>query len=87
MTPGLEKKSPQVYSLSDVPAKRERILLASDNLCWVSHLEPHPAETHVFVTSGVQVWGPPVRTAGDSEILVVNVSFHNKTITRLPLNL
>ena len=32
-------------------------------------------ETHVFVTSGIQVWGPPVRTAGDSEILIVNVSF------------
>ena len=31
-------------------------------------------QTHFFVTSGVQVWGPPVRTAGDSEILVVNVA-------------
>src|SRR4030042_148843 len=31
--------------------------------------------THVFVTSGIQVWGPPVRTVGDSEILIVNVSF------------
>jgi hypothetical protein len=31
--------------------------------------------THVFVTSGIQVWGPPVRTAGASEILIVNVSF------------
>jgi predicted MPP superfamily phosphohydrolase len=31
--------------------------------------------THVFVTSGIQVWGPPVRTAGNSEILIVNVSF------------
>lgn len=30
--------------------------------------------THFFVTSGVQVWGPPVRTAGDSEILLINVS-------------
>jgi len=33
--------------------------------------------THVFVTSGIQVWGPPVRTAGDSEILIVNVSFRD----------
>jgi predicted MPP superfamily phosphohydrolase len=33
--------------------------------------------THVFVTSGIQVWGPPVRTAGASEILIVNVSFRN----------
>jgi uncharacterized protein len=31
--------------------------------------------THVFVTSGLQVWGPPVRTAGVSEIVIVNVSF------------
>jgi len=31
--------------------------------------------THVFVTSGLQVWGPPVRTAGTSEILIVNISF------------
>jgi uncharacterized protein len=30
--------------------------------------------THVFVTSGVQVWGPPVRTAGDSEILIIDVA-------------
>ena len=33
--------------------------------------------THVFVTSGIQVWGPPVRTAGSSEILIVNVSFRD----------
>lgn len=31
--------------------------------------------THVFVTSGVQVWGPPVRTVGASEILVIRVTF------------
>jgi predicted MPP superfamily phosphohydrolase len=31
--------------------------------------------THVFVTSGVQVWGPPVRTAGDSEIMLIDVTF------------
>jgi predicted MPP superfamily phosphohydrolase len=31
--------------------------------------------THVFVTSGIQTWGPPVRTAGVSEIVIVNVSF------------
>jgi predicted MPP superfamily phosphohydrolase len=33
--------------------------------------------THVFVTSGIQVWGPPVRTAGASEILIVNVFFRD----------
>ena len=31
--------------------------------------------THVFVTSGIQVWGPPVRTAGDSEIMLIDVDF------------
>jgi uncharacterized protein len=31
--------------------------------------------THVFVTSGTQVWGAPVRTAGASEIVIINVSF------------
>ncbi len=33
--------------------------------------------THVFVTSGLQVWGPPVRTAGASEIMIVNVTFRD----------
>jgi hypothetical protein len=31
--------------------------------------------THVFVTSGVQLWGPPVRTAGSSEILLLHILF------------
>jgi predicted MPP superfamily phosphohydrolase len=31
--------------------------------------------THFFVTSGVQLWGPPVRTAGVSEIMLINVTF------------
>jgi predicted MPP superfamily phosphohydrolase len=31
--------------------------------------------THFFVTSGIRLWGPPVRTVGKSEILVVNVNF------------
>ena len=30
-------------------------------------------KTNVFVTSGVQLWGPPVRTAGDSEIMLIDV--------------
>jgi predicted MPP superfamily phosphohydrolase len=29
--------------------------------------------THVFVTCGIQGWGPPVRTAGVSEIMVIDV--------------
>ena len=31
--------------------------------------------THSFVTSGIRLWGPPVRTVGKSEILVVDVRF------------
>ncbi len=35
-------------------------------------------DTHFFVTSGIQVWGPPVRTAGNSEIMVININFKKK---------
>jgi predicted MPP superfamily phosphohydrolase len=31
--------------------------------------------THFFVTSGIRLWGPPVRTTGKSEIMIVNVHF------------
>jgi uncharacterized protein len=31
--------------------------------------------THFFVTSGIRLWGPPVRTAGKSEIMVINIDF------------
>jgi predicted MPP superfamily phosphohydrolase len=30
---------------------------------------------HFFVTSGVQVWGPPVRTVGKSEVMVIDARF------------
>jgi predicted MPP superfamily phosphohydrolase len=33
------------------------------------------ANTHFFVSSGIMLWGPPVRTTGKSEILVVDVEF------------
>lgn len=31
--------------------------------------------THFFVTSGLRLWGPPVKTAGKSEIMVVDFTF------------
>jgi hypothetical protein len=31
--------------------------------------------THFFVTSGIRLWGPPVRTAGKSEIMIIDVVF------------
>lgn len=31
--------------------------------------------THFFVSSGIMLWGPPVRTTGKSEIMVVDVDF------------
>jgi predicted MPP superfamily phosphohydrolase len=32
-------------------------------------------DTHFFVSSGIRLWGPPVRTVAKSEILVVDVTF------------
>ena len=31
--------------------------------------------THFFVTSGLRLWGPPVKTAGKSEIILVDINF------------
>jgi len=31
-------------------------------------------ETHFFVSSGIRLWGPPVRTTGKSEILVIDIT-------------
>lgn len=32
--------------------------------------------THFFVTSGLRLWGPPVKTAGKSEIILVDICFN-----------
>ena len=32
-------------------------------------------ETHFFVSSGLRLWGPPVKTAGKSEIILVDFKF------------
>jgi hypothetical protein len=36
-------------------------------------------ESHFFVSSGIRLWGPPVRTTAKSEIMVVDITFlHNE---------
>jgi predicted MPP superfamily phosphohydrolase len=50
------------------------LLKSRYELGWGYKLKNH---THIFVTSGIQVWGPPVRTSGDSEILIIDASFRN----------
>jgi predicted MPP superfamily phosphohydrolase len=42
------------------------------DLSWGSK---HIGRSHFFVTSGAQTWGFPVRTVGDSEIMLIRVSF------------
>jgi predicted MPP superfamily phosphohydrolase len=33
--------------------------------------------THFFVTSGLRLWGPPIKTSGKSEIMLVDVYFNH----------
>jgi predicted MPP superfamily phosphohydrolase/penicillin V acylase-like amidase (Ntn superfamily) len=41
-------------------------------------------QTHFFVTSGVQLWGPRVRTAGRSEILFLRVALRGPAAAVIP---
>ena len=41
----------------------------------LSHGYMKKADIHFFVSSGIRLWGTPVRTAGKSEIVVVDVTF------------
>jgi uncharacterized protein len=45
-------------------------------LPWGTIVKRHTVFT---VTSGVQAWGPPVKTSGDSEILSIKVTFRSCT--------
>ncbi|HUV01001.1 MAG TPA: metallophosphoesterase, partial [Bacteroidales bacterium] len=41
----------------------------------LSHGYLKKGETHFFVSSGIRLWGPPVRTTGKSEIMVIDITF------------
>lgn len=40
----------------------------------LSYRHMKKGETHFFVSSGIRLWGPPVRTVGKSEIMVIDIS-------------
>ena len=40
----------------------------------LSHGYMKKDETHFFVSSGIRLWGPPVRTTGKSEIMVIDIN-------------
>jgi predicted MPP superfamily phosphohydrolase len=41
----------------------------------LSHGYMKKGRTHFFVSSGIRLWGPPVRTTAKSEIMVIDISF------------
>jgi predicted MPP superfamily phosphohydrolase len=51
------------------------INLITKSMYEISHGHRKIGNTHFFVTSGIRLWGPPVRTISRSEIVVVNISF------------
>lgn len=38
--------------------------------------------SHFFVTSGLRLWGPPIKTAGKAEIMLINMDFVTQTPTK-----
>lgn len=51
------------------------ISLIIQNMYQLSWGHEKIGNTHFFVTSGIRLWGPPVRTTGKSEIVVIDVDF------------
>jgi uncharacterized protein len=47
------------------------------DLAWGSMVR---GNTWFVVTSGTQAWGPPVRTAGDSEMVFIKATFRNRSL-------
>jgi len=50
------------------------INLITQRVYELSHGYMKKGETHFFVSSGIRLWGPPVRTTGKSEIIVIDVT-------------
>ncbi len=40
-------------------------------------VDVHLHDTYFIVSSGIQAWGPPVKTAGGSEILFIKATFQS----------
>ncbi|MDR1980969.1 MAG: metallophosphoesterase [Tannerellaceae bacterium] len=49
--------------------------LISDCLFELSHGYLRKGDTHVYVSSGLSLWGPPFRIGSDSELVVFNLTF------------
>lgn len=51
------------------------VSLITNKVYKLSHGYRKIGNTHFFVSSGIRLWGPPVRTIGKSEIMVIDVRF------------
>ena len=51
------------------------INLITRSIYELSHGHMKKNNTHFFVSSGIRLWGPPVRTTGKSEIMVIDAEF------------